>query len=442
MVTTEQQALDGLYSRRGRNVSPPRVGDPSKSIEMISFIYGFPDPESLPAGTVADAAVKALQENGKWALQYGATMGVKSLVEVLIEKLERDQGITASPENVMITAGGSQAVGLIVDLFVDWDDTVLMEAPTWMGFIWALKNVGAKQMAVPMQDDGMDMDALRDTLESLKADGVTPKMIYIIPNFQNPTGISMSLEKRKQLIELAHEFGTIIFEDDAYFDLRFSGEKIPSIYSLDPYGLTIYTATFSKTMGAGMRLGWLVAPKEVMDHLGVLKVDGGTNIFGSYVAAEWIPANLPDHLVTLREIYHQRKLIMLGCARKAHARRNDVDRSGRRFFRLGHARRTESTRWRCCPGRGRWASSICRGVAATPKAAERTRSGFPIRSRATTRSNPESRFWRRWSRASFWRRRRSSCLSRTIPRTYTVDRGPERSNPDPQPGGQRSRTRL
>jgi 2-aminoadipate transaminase len=317
MVTTEKQALDGLYSKRGRNVSPPRVGDPSKSANMISFIYGFPDPESLPASSVADAAVKALEENGKWALQYGATMGVKPLVEVLIDKLARDQGIVTKPENVMITAGGSQAVGLIVDLFVDWDDTVLMEAPTWMGFIWALNNVGANQMAVPMEDDGMDMDALRSTLESLRADGVTPKMIYVIPNFQNPTGISMSLEKRKQLIELAHEFGTIIFEDDAYHDLRFSGEKIPSIYSLDPYGLTIYTATFSKTMGAGMRLGWLVAPKEVMDHLGVLKVDGGTNIFGSYVAAEWIPENLPSHLVTLREIYHRRKLLMLD-ALEAH----------------------------------------------------------------------------------------------------------------------------
>ena len=311
MVTTETQVLDGLYSKRGRNVSPPRVGDPSKSADMISFIYGFPDPDSLPASSVADAAVKALEENGKWALQYGATMGVKPLVEVLIEKLARDQGIVTKPENVMITAGGSQAVGLIVDLFVDWDDTVLMEAPTWMGFIWALKNVGAKQMAVPMQEDGMDMVALRSTLESLRAEGVTPKMIYVIPNFQNPTGISMSLEKRKELIELAHEFGTIIFEDDAYHDLRFSGEKIPSIYALDPYGLTIYTATFSKTMGAGMRLGWLVAPRDVMEHLGVLKVDGGTNIFGSHVAAEWIPGNLDDHIETLKDLYHRRRDLML-----------------------------------------------------------------------------------------------------------------------------------
>ncbi len=316
MATAEKQALEGLYSKRGRNVSPPRVGDPSKSSDMISFIYGFPDPESLPASSVADAAVKALEENGKWALQYGTTMGVKPLVEVLIDKLKRDQGIVAKPENVMITAGGSQAVGLIVDLFVDWDDTVLMEAPTWMGFIWALKNVGATQMAVPMQEDGMDMNALRSTLEALRAEGVTPKMIYVIPNFQNPTGISMSLQKRKQLIELAHEFGTIIFEDDAYHDLRFSGEKIPSIYALDPYGLTIYTATFSKTMGAGMRLGWLVAPTEVMDHLGVLKVDGGTNIFGSYVAAEWIPENFPNHLMKLREIYHRRKLLMLAALDK------------------------------------------------------------------------------------------------------------------------------
>jgi 2-aminoadipate transaminase len=316
MVLTQKQSLDDLYSQRGRNVSPPRVGDPSRSAEMISFIYGFPDPESLPAKTVSDAAVRALESNGQWALQYGATMGARPLVDVLLEKLARDQGIITKPENVMITAGGSQAVGLIVDLFVDWDDTVLMEAPTWMGFIWALKNVGARQLAVPMDDDGMDMDALRSTLEALRAEGVTPKMIYVIPNFQNPTGISMSLEKRKQLIELAREFGTIIFEDDAYHDLRFSGEKIPSIYSLDPYGLTIYTATFSKTMGAGMRLGWLVAPEEVIRHLGVLKVDGGTNIFGSYVAAEWIPEHLPDHLIELREIYHRRKLLMRAALEK------------------------------------------------------------------------------------------------------------------------------
>jgi 2-aminoadipate transaminase len=283
---------------------------------MISFIYGFPDPESLPAKSVADAAVRALEANGQWALQYGATMGAKPLVDVLLEKLARDQGIIAKPENVMITSGGSQAVGLIVDLFVDWDDTVLMEAPTWMGFIWALKNVGARQLAIPMDADGMDMGALRARLEELRTSGITPKMIYIIPNFQNPTGISMSLEKRKELIELAHEFGTIIFEDDAYHDLRFTGEKIPSIYSLDPYGLTIYTATFSKTMGAGMRLGWLVAPEEVIGHLGVLKVDGGTNIFGSYVAAEWIPEHFATHLVELREIYHRRKLLMLDALEK------------------------------------------------------------------------------------------------------------------------------
>lgn len=311
MVTMEKQSLDDLYSKRGRNISPPRVGDPSKSANMISFIYGFPDADSLPAKTVADAAVRALETNGRWALQYGSTMGARPLVDALLEKLARDQGIVTTPEHVMITAGGSQAVGLIVDLFVDWDDTVVMEGPTWMGFIWALKNVGANQIAIPMQNDGMDMDVLRSTLEQLRSDGVIPKMLYVIPNFQNPTGISMSLAKRKELIELAHEYGTIIFEDDAYHDLRFSGEKIPSIYELDPYGLTIYTATFSKTMGAGMRLGWLVAPEEVIGHLGVLKVDGGTNIFGSYVAAEWLPKHLPEHLVELREIYGRRKLLML-----------------------------------------------------------------------------------------------------------------------------------
>jgi 2-aminoadipate transaminase len=303
--------LYSLFSKRGRNVSPPRVGDPKQSARLYSFIYGFPDSTSLPAQSMIGAAASALARDGEWALQYGPTTGAPPLVSVLIDKLARDQEVIASHENVLITAGGSQACQLILDLFVDWGDTVIVEAPTWMGFIWALKNVGANVESIPLCEDGIDTDTLNLTLERLRTEGRTPKLIYVMPNFQNPSGISMSLDKRKRLISLAQEFGTVILEDDAYHDLRFAGERLPTIYSLDKSGSTIYTATFSKIIGAGIRLGWLVAPKQVIDHLQVLKMDGGTNIFGSYIAAEWIPNNLREHIEQLKQIYKRRKTIMI-----------------------------------------------------------------------------------------------------------------------------------
>jgi 2-aminoadipate transaminase len=315
MVHTEQikspSKLESLLSQRGHRVAAPRTGDPQASAKMISLIYGYPDAGSLPASAVAESTKRVMESDGQWALQYGRTQGVPPIVDALIDKLARDQGLKASREEVLVTSGGSQAVQLVLDLLVDTGDTVIVEAPTWMGFLWALKNVGGEAISVPVDDEGMNLDALEQTLVELKELGVTPKFIYAIPNFQNPSGVSMSIDRRRKLIDIANRFGTLILEDDAYHDLRYSGERLPTIYSLDTTGSTLYTATMSKIMGAGMRIGWLVAPAELVGRMAGLKVDGSTNVFGSYVAADWMRDNLTPHIEELKQVYASRRDTML-----------------------------------------------------------------------------------------------------------------------------------
>ncbi len=310
-TATSPEKLQTLLSKRGKDLPGPRVGDPRKSAELISFYAGFPDPASLPAREVADATVRAMEKDGSWALQYGNSTGYQGLVDVLLAKLKRDQGIDARRENVLITAGGSQALALVLDAFVDWDDTIITEAPTWMGAVRAFKNVGAQPVSIPVDEQGTDVEALERELVRLQGEGIRPKLIYVISNFQNPSGISTTRERRERIAALAQEYGTLVLEDDAYYDLRYGGEFISPIYTLDDSGSTMYLGTFSKVMGAGMRLGWLIAPPEIIQKLAVLKIDGGTNVFGSHVAAEWVPDHLIAHVERLKGIYRHRRDLML-----------------------------------------------------------------------------------------------------------------------------------
>lgn len=307
-----------LFSRKARQVgSAPLLQGMDSAGERISFVFGFPDAASLPAAQVAEATNRALAERGRSALQYGDNTGYSGLVDVLLEKLERDQGIRARRENVIITAGGSQGVDLLLDAFVDWGDTIASEMPMWLGAVKAFRNAGANVVSIPVTNEGIDVVTLDRELTALREHGVTPKFVYAISNFQNPTGVTMPLQRRRDLLETVRAHGTMLIEDDAYFDLRYEGENLPSIYSLDDSGSVIYLGTLSKTMGPGMRLGWLVGPVEVIRRIAAIKVDGGTNVFGAHVAADWLPTNLLPHVDRLREIYHRRRDIMLA-ALEAH----------------------------------------------------------------------------------------------------------------------------
>ncbi|HEV2527257.1 MAG TPA: PLP-dependent aminotransferase family protein [Thermomicrobiales bacterium] len=316
-ATKSPSRFSTLYSRKAQGVpDAPRMTAGKGPAPKISFIYGFPDPGSLPGTQVAEATARAMEHNAEKALQYGGVQGVPVLIETLLAKLKADQGIEAGPENVIVTSGASQAVELLFDAVIDPGDIVLAEQPTWSGFNSGLTNMGGKVAPITVDEHGSDVDGLAASLESYRAAGTPVKFIYVIPNFQNPTGVTMALERRKRLVELAQEYDTIILEDDAYFDLRYEGEFLPTIYSLDPNGRTIYLGTLSKIMGAGMRLGWAVGPAELITKMTVLKMEGGSGIFASYVAAEWMPEHLTTHIEGLREIYKRRRDIMLDALEK------------------------------------------------------------------------------------------------------------------------------
>jgi 2-aminoadipate transaminase len=309
---SSRPGLDTLYSQRARQVeAKPLVQGVDSVGQRISFTFGFPDPASLPAAAVSATTTRVLETRGRSALQYGDNEGYSGLIDALIAKLARDQGIVARRENILITAGGSQAIGLLLDALVDWGDTIVSEMPTWLGAVRAFRNVGARVVAVPVEAEGTDIVVLERELGRLRETGITPKFVYVISNFQNPTGVTMSLRRRHDLLDLTRAAGTILIEDDAYFDLRYDGESLPAIYSLDQSGSVVYMGTLSKTMGPGMRLGWLVGPPELITRLAALKVDGGTNVFGAHVAAEWLPEYLLSHVSNLRGVYRRRRDLML-----------------------------------------------------------------------------------------------------------------------------------
>lgn len=310
--TSPETNIEALLSRRARQAGGgPLLQGMDRVGQRISFIFGFPDPASLPASEVAATTTKVLAERGHAALQYGDNAGYSGLIDALLAKLRRDQGIEASRDNILITAGGSQAIDLLLDTLVDWGDAIVSEMPTWLGAVQAFQSTGADIVSIPIDAEGIDVRALARELDRLHAAGITPKFIYANANFQNPTGATMSLQRRKDLLALTRQAGTLLIEDDAYFDLRYEGQRLPAIYSLDDSGSVVYMGTLSKTMGPGMRLGWLVGPPSLIRRVSSLKVDGGTNVFGAHVAADWLPERLLPHVARLRKVYHRRRDLML-----------------------------------------------------------------------------------------------------------------------------------
>ena len=299
-------------SKVARRAGKATLGNPRQSAKMISFYAGFPDPGSLPISEVIDSTRVAIETEGEWALQYGASAGDERIIEELRKKLARDQKIEAAPENILVTNGASQALALIVDMLVEPGDPVISEAPTWMGAVANFNQAGAEVHSIGVDAAGTRTDELRAVLESLRSEGKRAKFLYVIPNFQNPMGVTMTLERRTELLDIAEEFDLPVIEDDAYFDLRYSGESLPSLYTLDQSGRVMYMGTFSKIMAAGMRLGWVIAHEDVISRLIALKSDGGTSPFGSFVATEFAASGtLIEHVRELRALYHRRRDAML-----------------------------------------------------------------------------------------------------------------------------------
>ncbi len=287
--------------------------------EVISFGGGMPAPELFPVHEVDAACQQVLAKEGAVALQYGTTEGYQPLREMIARHTAR-YGIRVKPDNVLITTGSQQALDLIAKLFIDPGDRVVVDAPTYLGALQAFNLFGAEYASVPLDERGMNPDALKAALRP------HPKFMYLLPNFQNPTGLTMSLERRQTVIELADKYDVPIVEDDPYGQLRYEGKHLPPLVALEReahpgrrangegLGSVIYLSTFSKTLAPGLRLGWIVAPTDVIAKLVQLKqgADLHTATFTQVVAYEVARGGFLDrHIRTLRQEYHRRRDVML-----------------------------------------------------------------------------------------------------------------------------------
>ncbi|MCC6192324.1 MAG: PLP-dependent aminotransferase family protein [Anaerolineales bacterium] len=287
--------------------------------EVISFAGGLPAPELFPLERFQAAcqAILSDRQRGQAALQYSTTEGYPPLREMIARHISR-YGILARPENVLITSGSQQALDLIGKLLINRGDRVLVEAPTYLGALQAFNVFGPDYVSLPIDDDGIKTDELDGMLKT----GI--KFMYLLPNFQNPGGVTMSLKRRQRVVALSEEYGVPIVEDDPYGQLRYEGEHLPTLLALDrdnlrrdngyDLGNVIYLSTFSKTLTPGLRLGWIVAPKEVIAKLVQLKqgADLHTSTFTQMVAHEVARGGfLDEHVHTLREVYRARRDVML-----------------------------------------------------------------------------------------------------------------------------------
>lgn len=311
---------DHRYAQRTQRIGSSAIRELLKLTELpdiISFAGGLPAPEIFPVEEFITASERVLSNHGALALQYSTTEGYLPLREQIARHAAR-YDIKVTPENILITSGSQQALDLLGKIFINSGDHILVESPTYLGALQAWNAYWAEYVTVPMDKQGMNTDLLEDALRT------GPKFIYVLPNFQNPTGVTLSLERRHKLIELADRYGVPIVEDDPYGQLRYKGEHLPSVVVLDDqyrdnsdhsyHGNVIYLSTFSKILAPGLRLGWVIAPPEVIRKLVEAKqgTDLHTSTFNQVVACEVSSGGFLDrHINTIRRVYGERRDVML-----------------------------------------------------------------------------------------------------------------------------------
>ena len=276
--------------------------------DVITFSGGFPDPETFPTEILADIAVRLIAEDAAVALQYSATEGLAGVRDYVAGRLESLQGAAPGPGGLMITSGGIDCMELLAKSYVDPGDVVVVEAPTYLGGIMAFRGYEADVRGVPVDGDGMRVDVLGGLL----AGGLRPKILYTIPDYQNPTGLSMNAERRQELVRLARRYGFLILEDVAYRDLGFSSAPPASLWSLAP-DVVLQAGTFSKIFFPGVRLGWAAGPDEIISRLVVAKQnsDQCAGALGQRMLEEYGRAgHLDRQLVSSRALYARRAALM------------------------------------------------------------------------------------------------------------------------------------
>jgi 2-aminoadipate transaminase len=269
-----------------------------------NFVGGHNDAKNVPVQALIDAATAVLKREGATLATYGLNsgpLGYRPLREFLSGKLKGHAGIDCAADEILITSGSLQGLDLVNTLLLGKGDTILIEKETYGGALSRLAKFGVNIVGIPLDNDGMRMDALKAKLEELKAKGITPKYIYTIPTVQNPTGSIMPEARRREMIALAREYGTMIFEDECYSDLVWSGKRPASIYSLAGGNGVIFIGSFSKSIAPALRVGYIVAKWEILARILGLKQDAGSGALEQMVLAEFCTRHFNDHVPKLNK---------------------------------------------------------------------------------------------------------------------------------------------
>ena len=283
--------------------------------DIISFAGGLPAKELFPVEGMKEAAIAVMNENGQEAMQYSTTEGINPLREKIVERMKAKNGINATIDNILITNGSQQGLDFSGRVFLNEGDVVLMESPSYLGAINAFKANCPKFIEVPTDGNGMIMSELEKIIQTTE----NIKMIYVIPDFQNPTGRTWPLERRKQFMEIINKYEIPVIEDNPYGELRFVGENMPSLKSLDTKGLVIFLGTFSKILAPGYRLGWVCASTEILEKYNFIKQ--GADLQPSTVSQLEVNKfmelyNLDDHVAKIKEVYGHRRDVMLNAMKR------------------------------------------------------------------------------------------------------------------------------
>lgn len=281
--------------------------------EIISFAGGLPNPLAFPVEKINEIVNDLIKEQPGTILQYGSTEGVPELREQISMRLKKIWNIDCDKDNILVTVGSQQGLDLLGRLFIETGSTVMMEAPTYLGALNAFNVYDPNIVSIPLDDDGLMVDRLEDYLSTMQKHSIQLKFLYTVPTFHNPAGVCMSLNRRKKLIDLSHEYDFLIVEDDPYGELRYDGDKLPSLASMDGEERVIYLGTFSKTLVPGFRIAWTCGPKPIIDKMGIAKqaIDLCTPPFTQHVAKEYLKRGyIDDHLKNIINIYGNKQRIM------------------------------------------------------------------------------------------------------------------------------------
>ena len=304
--------MNYTFSDRISSLKPSAIREILKATSdpsVIPFAAGNPDAAAFPIDEVREISKRIFDEMPVLALQYGITEGYTPLRQRIKEYMKQTKNIGRDFDDIIITSGATQIMDLTTKVFCNFGDTVICETPSFIGSLNCFRSYGCKLKGVPVEADGINVEILEEKLKTSE----NVKFIYTIPNFQNPSGATMSLEKRKRVYELAKKYGVLILEDNPYGDLRVAGEDVPNIKSFDEDGIVIYAGSFSKVLAPGIRAGYVIAPAEIISKMTVGKqaADTHSTMFTQILVDEWMKStDLNEHINKIREIYRRKLNLM------------------------------------------------------------------------------------------------------------------------------------